>query len=201
MVTAARCKTMNKRLSAIFRPEWSTLDFIEIPNEKWFLSEDKNELYEFDDGIFVAHPKIEDNVFHTWGTKKVLPANTIVVDVETEEDSIFVITESPETAPPPTWRTIDEAKEMDEWLLRRNKRHYQQMHIENRPPVREEFEPVLSEQGTSSIVDEILAGTFDPAQLDSSEEMAEFIKKLKMTPEEKKLRVPDRMSKRTFSRF
>lgn len=40
MIAVARQKATNRRLSAIFKPEWASLDYIEIPNEVWFLSED-----------------------------------------------------------------------------------------------------------------------------------------------------------------
>jgi hypothetical protein len=38
--------------------------YIEIPNEKWFLANDGEEepLYEFDNGIFVAHQQIDERV-------------------------------------------------------------------------------------------------------------------------------------------
>jgi hypothetical protein len=69
-------------ITAIFRPEWSSLDYIEIPNEKWFLTEDGNELYEFDNGIFIAHPQMEEGVFDTFGVIKILPDNAFITEVE-----------------------------------------------------------------------------------------------------------------------
>jgi hypothetical protein len=73
MVAVSRQKATNKRLSAIFRPEWASLDYIEVPNEKWFLSADGEELYEFDNGIFVAHQQIDEYVFEPFGVVKILP--------------------------------------------------------------------------------------------------------------------------------
>jgi hypothetical protein len=73
MITVSRQKATNKRLNAIFRPEWASLDYIEIPNEKWFLTSDGDELYEFDNGIFVAHQQIDEHVFEPFGVVKVLP--------------------------------------------------------------------------------------------------------------------------------
>jgi hypothetical protein len=55
IITSAQQQAQNKKLSAILRPDWSSLDFIEVPNEKWFLTRDQTELYEFQDGIFLAH--------------------------------------------------------------------------------------------------------------------------------------------------
>jgi hypothetical protein len=48
MIATARQKETNKRLNTIFKPEWASLDYIEVPNEIWFLSENEDELYEFD---------------------------------------------------------------------------------------------------------------------------------------------------------
>jgi hypothetical protein len=39
------------------------LDYIEVPNEAWFISNNGEELYEFDNGIFVAHQQIDERVF------------------------------------------------------------------------------------------------------------------------------------------
>jgi hypothetical protein len=44
MVSAAKQQVQNKKLSAILKPDWSSLDYIEVPNEKWFLSKDGTEL-------------------------------------------------------------------------------------------------------------------------------------------------------------
>jgi hypothetical protein len=67
---------------SILKPEWSALDYIEVPNEKWYLHPAGNELYQFDNGIFVAHSQIEDNIFEAFGQIKVLPGDAKVVEVE-----------------------------------------------------------------------------------------------------------------------
>ncbi|KAL3789255.1 hypothetical protein ACHAWO_004725 [Cyclotella atomus] len=68
MITASRQKATNKRLNSIFRPEWVSLDYIEVPNEAWFMSSNGEELYEFDNGIFVAHQQIDERVFEPFGS-------------------------------------------------------------------------------------------------------------------------------------
>ena len=88
-----------------------------------------------------------------------------MVDVEIENNIIFVQQDTIANEASPTWKVVDDADEMNDWLLRRNKRHYQQMRLDNRPPMRLEFAPILSEQGTSTIVDDILDGNYDPAEL------------------------------------
>lgn len=193
-------KATNKRLSAIFRPEWNALDFIEIPTGTWYLTEDRTELYEHDNGVFIAHPMIEESVFHTWGTKKVISDSAIEVEVECAEDCIYVTTEpcSFECRPTVSYQVIDDPEKMNKKLIIRNKRHLNQMNIDRRIPTRPDFKPILQNQGTSDVADEILNGTYDPSSLGLGVEMEEFIKTLRMTPEEKKLNVRERMSREDY---
>jgi hypothetical protein len=100
------------------------------------------------------------------------------VNVDATEEAIYV-EEPPEHDPPkPSWRTIDNPAEMQEWLRRRNKRHLNQMHVEERPPTRVEFQKILAEHGTSEIAIGILNGTIDPASLVLDEQATEFITRL-----------------------
>jgi hypothetical protein len=198
MITAARQKATNKRLSAIFRPEWSNLDYIEVPNEKWFLTDDGSELFEFSDGIFVAHPQIEDMVFDKYGVIKVLPENTYIVDVEQTNEAIFVQDPTSVARVPPNWITIDDTEEVQKWLMKRNKRHLKQLQIEQRPPTTDEFKHILAEHGTSKVADAILDGTYDPTELGMGKEMEEFLKELKRSNDEAKLTTPERMSAEAF---
>ena len=199
MIAVARQKETNKRLSAIFKPEWASLDYIEVPNEVWFLSEDGEELYEFDDGIFVAHQPIDERVYESTGVCKVLPPNTRVVQVEVSRDAIYVA-ETTDDPIGPSWRQIDDPAEMQEWLRRRNKRHLNQMHVEKRPPTLAAFQSVLAEHGTSEVAQAILEGTFDPSTLEMGEGIEIFIKGLQRREEEKSLSMPRQMTTEEFQK-
>eukprot|EP00956_Cyclotella_meneghiniana_P019479 scaffold33333_cov78-Cyclotella_meneghiniana.AAC.2 len=59
---------------------------------------------------------------------------------------------------------------MEEWLLKRNKRHLQQMYIEQCPPTKSNFAPILEEYGTSVTAKEILSGDCDLTSLNLSPE-------------------------------
>ena len=74
--------------------------------------------------------------------------------------------------------------------MRRNKRHLQQMYIEQSPPTTAEFEPFLAEHGTSSITDEIFNGTLDLEGFDLSDEMRLFLQSLQQTPKRGKCIFP-----------
>ena len=68
-------------------------------------------MYEYDQGVFVAHPRIKDKAYHPFGAKKVLSDKAKVVDVEREGNVLYVTTESTEHAPLATWTKIDKVDE------------------------------------------------------------------------------------------
>jgi hypothetical protein len=198
MIKAAKTSGVFKRLKSILKPEWSALDYIEVPNEKWYLHPNGNELYQFDSGIFVAHSQIEDNIFEVFGTIKVLPNDAKVVEVEETENAIAVT--NPQSNQEATWSKVTTPEDIESWLLRRNKRHLQQMYIEGSPPTTKAFEHILAEHGTSAVADQILEGTYDPSHLGLGTEMELFIRHLRRTPEERKLECPERISTEDFQK-
>ena len=68
MIQSALSKGVFKRLKAILKREWSALDYIEVPNEIWYLDKNGDELYEFDNGIFVAHSRFEEDLYERYGS-------------------------------------------------------------------------------------------------------------------------------------
>ncbi|KAL3785202.1 hypothetical protein ACHAWO_011947 [Cyclotella atomus] len=165
MITASRQKATNKRLNSIFRPEWTILR------------------YQMKHGSCPAMARncMNSTTASLWRINRlmnefsnllVLPPDSIVVNVTVEEDAIYV-EQPPEHDPPkPTWRSIDDPEEMQEWLRRRNKRHLNQMYAEERPPTRVEFNKILAEHGTSEVAIGILEGTLDPSTFGLDENAA-----------------------------
>eukprot|EP00956_Cyclotella_meneghiniana_P030597 scaffold77517_cov56-Cyclotella_meneghiniana.AAC.2 len=198
MINAAKRKGMFKRLRAILKSAWSSLDYIEVPNEKWLLDEESNELYEFDNGIFVAHAKFEENLYEQYGQIKIPPNTAKVVEVEISGEAIYV--KNPESIQQATWSRVTKPEEMEQWLLKRNKRHLQQMYIENCPPTMSNFAPILEEYGTSSKAKQVLNGECDLESLNLSPEMKWFLESLKMNENEKKLDIPKRMTREDFQK-
>jgi hypothetical protein len=198
MIKALKTSGVFKRLKSILKPEWSALDYIEVPNEKWYLHPNGNELYQFDSGIFVAHSQIEDNIFEVFGTIKVLPNDAKVVEVEETENAIAVT--NPQSNQEVTWSKVTTPEDIESWLLRRNKRHLQQMYIEGSPPTTKAFEHILADHGTSAVADQILEGTYDPSHLGLGTEMELFIRHLQRTPEERRLECPERISTEDFQK-
>jgi len=62
MIPSACQKSLQQKLSSVMKGEREPLDYIEIPNQKWFHSAKLDELYKFNEGIFGVN-----------GTKPTLP--------------------------------------------------------------------------------------------------------------------------------
>jgi hypothetical protein len=92
MIKAAKQKRMFQRMRAIFKPEWSALDYIEVPTSTWYLTEDKSaELYQFDDRIFLSHGSGGDEfIFESYCNEKVPPKKLYEVTVKVLEEMISV---------------------------------------------------------------------------------------------------------------
>jgi hypothetical protein len=197
MIAAARTTSMFKRLRAILKPEWSALDYIEVPTKTWYLTKDKEELYEFCEGIFLSHGGGgDDDLFEEDSTEKVPPDMIYAVEVQIMGDMIFV--KNPDSIELIQWSKVTKPEEIENWLLRRNKRHLQQMYFEKSPPTTAQFEHILADYGTSAVADAILNGDYDSSSLQMGPEMEYFIKSLKMTQKERELHVPEMMPKKAF---
>ena len=123
MIAAARQRQINRKLSAILKPNRSSLDYIKVLNEKWFHCAKTDELFEFDNGLFRAHPQHElDQHYEFISSLKVLPATAKVVDVEIRDCGLFRTTASP--CLDPTWSIVSNPRQIKSWLARRNKRHH-----------------------------------------------------------------------------
>ncbi|EED86814.1 predicted protein [Thalassiosira pseudonana CCMP1335] len=129
-----RCSMLaaaNARARKSFRYQWSPALVTAVPQEGWYYSTSLDELYEFDNGIFWAHTRVDDGHFAPHAVSKVLPADATVAEIIRENDGIRM--SQPSSTMPPTWRKITNVEEMEQWLLRRNKRHLQQMYLEESP--------------------------------------------------------------------
>ena len=140
-------------------PPISKLDYIEVPNDKWYYSKRNNEVYQFDNGRFSAHPRLGKDMFHTTSTLKVLPDDALVANIERCNNDIKL---TPATIDiPPTWRMAMKVEDMVHWLFRRNKCHHQQVAQDKSFPTTADFVALVGEHGTAKTVDSILDGTID----------------------------------------
>eukprot|EP01082_Thalassiosira_pseudonana_P016004 g13600.t1 g13600 contig9:10029-12311(+) len=183
LVTATKTKALHRKLSAVLKPERVGMDHIEVPQEGWYYSTSLDELYEFDNGIFRAHTRVDGDL-------------AMVAEITHENGGIRMSQPSPTM--PPTWRKITNMEEMEQWLLRRNKRHLQQMYLEDSPPTLPSFAAMMGEHGTSTTVDAILDGTFDIDSIELPEQMKAWLKTMKRTPAERDLTVVTAMTSKQY---
>ncbi len=172
------------------------MDHVEVPLEQWYYSSRQDEIYEFDNGIFQAHTRIAEDLFDTHAVSKVLPADAKVVEIAVEAEGIRILTPSPSAAP--RWTKISKVSEMEHWLLRRNKRHLQQMYLEESPPTHLSFTEIMGEHGTSEAVDVILDGEFDIDGTDLPTQMKQWLKSMQRTSTEKEHTVQVEMTPKQF---
>ena len=225
MIAAAKARQVNLRLSGLMKGERSGLDYIEVPDDKWYYDEKTEELYEFNDGLFCAHPCIDrvkkhfftlsvlkklpdsakivnaslsdeklvleqlwyhskrlkeiysfregeilahaqvdsdEMTFHLASTTGLLPDDCHIVHVEERAEDLLL----DKTGKNPTWTKIIENNDIERWLLRRNKKHHQQVHDDNGPHVSEKLLNIFGDDGTGEEVDNLLSGNIDIDALD-----------------------------------
>ena len=61
MINAARSKKVNRRHAYIMKGNRRGLDFIKVPESKWYYNPNHKEIYQFSEGLFLAHPCILEN--------------------------------------------------------------------------------------------------------------------------------------------
>ncbi|KAL7523356.1 hypothetical protein ACHAWF_000490 [Thalassiosira exigua] len=178
---------MQKRITRIFKPEHVPLDYIQIPVGKWFYDRANDEVYEFDRGLFRAHPRLRGGPDWTYSkaySLKTMPDDVKVIEVSEHEDVIQCLTTQPTEAP--KWQNVTNSKEIEKWLAKRNKRHYQQVWQEKAYPTQQPLNGIFGDHGTTQEVDDLLKGGLDVDALDVPEYVKEWLKWIR-TPAEVEL--------------
>ncbi|KAL7546462.1 hypothetical protein ACHAWF_009794, partial [Thalassiosira exigua] len=152
-----RDRKMHQTLTHWIKGAHAGLEFIEIPTAEWYYSESMDELYHYDKGVFEAHaPDCETQChFFRHHVLKVIPDDAREVEVCYEPEGIRRVGTLGRNI---SWKRLTEKSEMEAHLLRRNKRHLQQVAMESTPPSQGYFESILSEFGTSNAADDLLEG-------------------------------------------
>ncbi|KAL7550562.1 hypothetical protein ACHAWF_015354 [Thalassiosira exigua] len=201
MIAAARQRIMQRRITRIFKPEHVPLDYIQIPVGTWFYDGNNDELYEFDRGLFRAHPRLRGGpewTFSKASSLKTIPEDVKVVEVDEHDDMIQCLTTQPTEAP--KWQNVTDSKEIEKWLAKRNKRHYQQVWQEKAYPTQEPLIEILGEHGTTQEVEDLLEGDFDIDALDVPDYVKEWLKWMELTPAERALKpIPPKITPEAFA--
>ena len=150
------------------------MDRIQIPTHDWFYSPKYDELYHYDDGVFEAYPSKLEGHFFTHHTLKVLPDDVELVDVEYDDttDSLQVTRTHPR--PQSLWEDITSQDLIEQYLLRRNKRHLEQTDREQGTSTLPLFQDIRANHGINPLTADLLDGTFDTAYTLSPETSAFF---------------------------
>ena len=110
---------MHNKLNRITKGDRSVLDYIEIPTDKWFNSSQNEELFWYNSGVFKAYliNGTNDIEFKKYHVLKVVTLNAIQAAISDEDDH-YKITRTGKNNDP---------KEMELYLLGRNKRNLKQV--------------------------------------------------------------------------
>jgi hypothetical protein len=156
MKSIAEDRAVDKRLTSVLKGNHSRLTMIQVPTHDWFYSEKSNELFHFTEGIFECYPRRHDGSFYAHHTLKVLEPDAIRVAVEPCDPAIggFAISETLPAAD--FWRDVTDPQEINDTLLKRNKRHLQQVDREGGPGTKQPFQDLYENYGTNDLVDELL---------------------------------------------
>ena len=118
MLKEAQEGSINKKLTTATKGAYRPLNTIQIPTHKWFYLEEQNELYQYKQGNFKAHPPISEGTAHTFKmhhTFKVLPPDAILVMVRLNDEHLQITGVLPK--PTHTWKDITTPTEMEKLLL------------------------------------------------------------------------------------
>lgn len=181
MINAARSKKVNRRHSHIMKGDRSGLDYIEVPNDKWYYSLKHNEIYQFTDGLFLAHPCTSKDLkeYSLKSVLKKLPKEARIATITLNESCITLVSSNENHQP--TWTKICKQHDIEGWLLRRNKKHHQQVHNDNSPHVTGEIGRIFQD---NDLVDRILEGSQPTEELDVPDYAKDWFETLKKTPSE-----------------
>jgi hypothetical protein len=156
MIKQMHIVSMHQKLTRITKGSRGGLDYIEVPTGEWYYSTEHNELYHFDHGLFECHvAKKEENSFHSHSSLKVPPSKLVEVTVEKEDDGIAIVGTY---IGPIQWRKVVDSEEMESILLERNKKHLQQVAMEEAPPTQPEFRTLFDDYGCGPNSDRVLEG-------------------------------------------
>ena len=162
---------MQRKITGMLKKSYPLLDYIEIPNKKWYYSKKEDKLHKFDEGLFRAHPKLdtnETNMYNKASSLKVLPTDAKVVRVEQVNNAIKCL--NPDSTEDPTWTQITNKEEMEDWLLRRNKKHHQQVWEDESIPTQPQIYDLLTKEQK---IEQLLRGKIDIEMLEITDHAKE----------------------------
>ena len=172
---------INRKLTAITKGQHSQLDLIQIPTGEWYYSEQGNEIFHYDKGVWEAYPckDKESHLYYTHHTLKVITEDATPISVTKYPEHIRIDTfhDKPTTI----WKDITSAEEVETYLLLRNKRHLQQADIEGGVSSSNIMRKIRSEHGLSEFNERILRGE-KVEEMDATPEILDWLEAIAVPP-------------------
>ena len=104
MLKDAQERAINRKLTATTKGIYRPLNTIQIPTHDCFLSPQQNKLYKYEHGNFKAYPADASLLtFYTHHTLKVLPPDSVLVEVELNKTNNRYHIKSGPPKPKHTW--------------------------------------------------------------------------------------------------
>ncbi len=196
MIRTTRAASTNRKLTILTKGPRIGLDRIDIPSHEWMYSEEMDEVYHYDQGVFETHAAIQHNApvsildkeFYAHHSLKVPDKNAFPVRVSKGEDGILKIVEVIDKSPF-GWDPITSQQSIESKILQRNKRHLQQVAMEEGPSTQDPLRQFVMAEGSEE-VRQILDGKYQAKDLTTNEPMeinntlATWMSQLKQTEKE-----------------
>ncbi|KAL7505232.1 hypothetical protein ACHAXN_004474 [Cyclotella atomus] len=190
---------VNKRLTSILKGSHERLTMIQVPTYDWFYSEKSNELFHYSEGVFECYPSRPDGTFFPHPTLKVLEGDAVRVNVALlpNEQGYSITNKLPEAN---FWRDVTDQKELEELLLQRNKRHLQQIEMEEGPSMRPPISDLCKNFGINPTVDKLLENGTITSEHNISPEMHDWFECVQKSNNEESTPVMGCMTKKQYQK-
>lgn len=148
---------MHQKLTRITKGCRGGLDYIEIPTHDWYWDKTNNELYHNNNGLFECHhlPQEQPGFFYTHSSLKVPPQDIVEVKIQLHTSAIQITQLSDQLI---SWKKVTNKIELENIIVERNKKHLQQVAMEEAPPLQPKFQKLLDDYGCGPNSNKILDG-------------------------------------------
>jgi hypothetical protein len=197
MINQSRTTAIHRKLSTFFKPNDGAIKMTKIPQREWYYDSEVDELYQFHDGVFRAYPSVgalcpdDQRVFESHFEFKKPPNHIYHVEVDVTANNISITHHH--NLEQLSWTEVTESGELEEWFIRRNKAHLQQMWTDGSFPTSPDFRPFLEDYGTGETVQELLNGEFNIDQSNFTDEVKEVLRVFQRTDKERELTIERRL--------
>ena len=191
MLRDEREREINRKLTAITKGIHQSLDWIEIPTGQWYYSHEKKEIYKYDSGVFESYAAYSPSpsLIPTHPTKfykhhhlKVPHKDIVEAQVEEQDDFIHL---TAVYCPGPIWKKVTDAKEIEQLIMERNRRHLLQAEVEDGRCQEMIMQELRCNNGLD-LLQEVLDGSISIDDA-TDETIAAWIRAVKQTEQEKNL--------------